>query len=743
MSEIKLMGTKLSAGARILFEVAIAFSPRLSERGGAAGGRCVFSDVIRVWRVVEDHDNLSTQISQIEESHRRGTTCRTTRRLLKMNEGSVGIVADDGTRVPKTYSPRDDTAEQALEGMDDGSMALAMSPPANHDPTQYNALKFYRFDAAALQSLLSAHGAIELPFNVTEKEYEILTAGRENMVEPRAVLLLGRSGTGKTTCIVARMWREFRQYWGSAFCADTVNEAAAFEPRVQCTRRDGSTSLEHWRAIFVTRNAVLRDQVERNFNGFRQGQLDVPQRKSAGGTRFETFASVGPEDFPLFVSGQEWLKMLDSSLQGESFFGSAGVPVDSWDGEAGGLKSISQYFDDDDSESDEDYDGASADDYSESDDDDIDDFDFADGSDGDEDAARSGPKTLLEVNFSLFSAWWPKINSKARGGARSELSPACVWTEIKSFIKGSAEALDSKGGCLDLDSYKQLGAKRSSMDDTEREVVYGLYLRYERLKRRRHAFDEMDFVFNLVSRVRKYGHDPNDVDAQGRGGGVSLHGIFVDEVQDFTQAEVQLLLEVSDDPNALFLAGDTAQAINRGVGFRFKDIKTLFHRANECAKERAAYARGSEVRQPLWRALELNHRSHSGILTFASCVVELLYCFFSKAVDKLPPDNGLFPGPKPVLLQQSDVDQLILLLQGNQRKTAQIEFGAKQVVLVRNEAAREELPDALRTGLVMTIFEAKGLEFDDGKSRDGLPLRVACLLVLTPTPRPFSFSHLV
>jgi predicted nucleotidyltransferase component of viral defense system len=145
ISEVQLIGTKLTAGARILFEIAIAFSPRLSERGGAAGGRCVFSDVIRVWRIVEDHDNLGTQIrgtareiamKEIKESRRRGTTCRTTRRLLKMNEGGMGILTDDGTRVPKTYSPRDESAEQELEDMDDGSMA--MSPPANHDPTQYN-----------------------------------------------------------------------------------------------------------------------------------------------------------------------------------------------------------------------------------------------------------------------------------------------------------------------------------------------------------------------------------------------------------------------------------------------------------------------------------------------------------------------------------------------------------------------------------------------------------------------------
>ena len=36
-----------------------------------------------------------------------------------------------------------------------------------------------------------------------------------------------------------------------------------------------------------------------------------------------------------------------------------------------------------------------------------------------------------------------------------------------------------------------------------------------------------------------------------------------------------------------------------------------------------------------------------------------------------------------------------------------------QVILVANEDAIEKLPAELQVGLVMTIFEAKGLEFDD------------------------------
>ena len=42
-----------------------------------------------------------------------------------------------------------------------------------------------------------------------------------------------------------------------------------------------------------------------------------------------------------------------------------------------------------------------------------------------------------------------------------------------------------------------------------------------------------------------------------------------------------------------------------------------------------------------------------------------------------------------------------------------MEMGANQAVLVRSHAAGARLPSVLRSGLVLTIEEAKGLEFDD------------------------------
>ena len=88
--------------------------------------------------------------------------------------------------------------------------------------------------------------------------------------------------------------------------------------------------------------------------------------------------------------------------------------------------------------------------------------------------------------------------------------------------------------------------------------------------------------------------------------------------------------------------------------------------------------------------------------------------FFPDSFDRLEPDQGLFAGPRPVLLELYSFSDLAVLLSGSRRETSSpIEFGAHQAILVANDAARDRLPQELSTALVLTIFESKGLEFDD------------------------------
>ena len=150
----------------------------------------------------------------------------------------------------------------------------------------------------------------------------------------------------------------------------------------------------------------------------------------------------------------------------------------------------------------------------------------------------------------------------------------------------------------------------------------------------------------------------------------------------------------------------------RGIAFRFDDLKTLFHHAEKAAAIKEGHHNFIRVPKKLYQ-LTHNYRSHAGILRLATSVVDLLLHYFPNSFDRLEKDEGLFEGPNPVLLQACSPTHLALILQGNQRQSSRIEFGAHQVVLVVSNEARDAMPDELKQGLVMTIYEAKGLEFDD------------------------------
>ena len=42
-----------------------------------------------------------------------------------------------------------------------------------------------------------------------------------------------------------------------------------------------------------------------------------------------------------------------------------------------------------------------------------------------------------------------------------------------------------------------------------------------------------------------------------------------------------------------------------------------------------------------------------------------------------------------------------------------IEFGSEMVVIVRDQEAKRRLPTELKHALCLTVYEVKGLEFDD------------------------------
>lgn len=58
----KLFESHYSKGSRIIFEIAIQFSPRLTDKNVY-----VYSEVIRVWDIVRAHDKLNRSINHVHD----------------------------------------------------------------------------------------------------------------------------------------------------------------------------------------------------------------------------------------------------------------------------------------------------------------------------------------------------------------------------------------------------------------------------------------------------------------------------------------------------------------------------------------------------------------------------------------------------------------------------------------------------------------------------------------------------
>ncbi|KAI6094857.1 hypothetical protein EDD16DRAFT_1502638 [Pisolithus croceorrhizus] len=303
------------------------------------------------------------------------------------------------------------------------------------------------------------------------------------------------------------------------------------------------------------------------------------------------------------------------------------------------------------------------------------------------------------VSYEVFvNSYWPHFPQRLTKGR----DPWLMFGEIMGIIKGSEKSLEFGDGILDKNTYYNLPSRSNPTFSGQREVVYAIYEAYSKLKRQRQHHDVADRTHAILKTLL---------------GGTSLKGhqvdfLYVDEAQDNLLIDALLLRLLCNNPEGLFWAGDTAQTISAGSSFRFDDLKAFIYRVE--AGHTAHIVRERAVSLPESFQLAINYRSHGGIVNCAHSVIELISHFWPNSIDHLQPEHGIIDGSKPVLFMGWGKDtthyqQFFVGAPGSH-----IEFGAQQCILVRNERAREKLQQQVgEIGLIMTLYESKGLEFND------------------------------
>ncbi len=278
-----------------------------------------------------------------------------------------------------------------------------------------------------------------------------------------------------------------------------------------------------------------------------------------------------------------------------------------------------------------------------------------------------------EVRFSVFRGWL----ERRRGGLKGDLRQAdahALFEEFRGVLGAPA------GGALTESQYQALGVRQSLYPAGEaRAAVHDLFEKYWAWLK-----DEKLFDLNLVSHAWRAKAEPR------------YDFVVVDEVQDFTNAELALILDTLRAKHHFLLCGDSHQIVHPNF-FSWASVRALFWRTAEAAED-AAEAREISV-------LQTNFRNTEAVTGLANRLLKIKQARFG-SVDR--ESNFL------VRCASSAVGAAQLLM-GDDKALRALNAASRASVRYAVIVLRDEDKPAARahfaTPLIFSVHEAKGLEY--------------------------------
>lgn len=247
---------------------------------------------------------------------------------------------------------------------------------------------------------------------------------------------------------------------------------------------------------------------------------------------------------------------------------------------------------------------------------------------------------------------------------------------IMKILERKARGFDTP--LLSLEEYRRLGKKRAPNFLYNREEIYSIAQYYQERLEAEGLLDEIDLCRRALNILNR------DLQTAER---FSYDLVVCDEVQDFADIQLALVLRLARSVSAVALAGDPRQIINPS-GFRWEDAKQKF------------FERGLKV--PEVHTLRLNFRCVGSVVKLANALLALKQRLVGLSGAE-PREDWKFQGKPPFLITGLSEREVSRHARPG---------GAGRIVLVRTPREQDRLKQLLNTELIFTIYEAKGLEFD-------------------------------
>lgn len=246
-----------------------------------------------------------------------------------------------------------------------------------------------------------------------------------------------------------------------------------------------------------------------------------------------------------------------------------------------------------------------------------------------------------------------------------------LFEEFKGVITG----MDISRAYLCKEEYLKLGVKQSVFLETDRPNVYEAFLKYLNYMRDNHLVDMNILSFQWLGLCKpKYDF------------------IVIDEVQDFTNIQLYLILKSLKTPGNFMLCGDSNQVVHPNF-FSWANVKTMFYKHDITPSE-------IEI-------LRTNYRNSKGVTSIANRILMIKNARFG-SLDKestyLINTISEHKGEVEFLSDKVDIKKQL-----NDRTGRSTNYA----VLVLKPEQKNEAKKYFTTPLLFSIHEAKGLEYEN------------------------------
>ena len=271
-----------------------------------------------------------------------------------------------------------------------------------------------------------------------------------------------------------------------------------------------------------------------------------------------------------------------------------------------------------------------------------------------------------EMDFRTFMRWfWGFRQSTGLKDSHK------VYEEFRGVITG----MDISKEYLSAAEYMSLGVKQSIFLSSERETVYALFAKYLSFLKEEGFYDINMYSHSLLERCSPV-----------------YDYIIVDEVQDFTNIQLFLILKSLLKPANFILCGDANQVVHPNF-FSWSHLKTMFYHND---------LRGEEI-----RILHANYRNTQVVSDLANRLLRLKIARFG-SIDK--ESNYL------VKTVSQNPGEMVFLEENNKtvaelaRKTGK---SVNYAVLVLRNEDKQRAASIFPSPLLFSVQESKGLEYEN------------------------------